>query len=72
MHIHNGQAIRRNIQFIQHADFHSDVQATEQCCWNCLWSIMTYDSLWCDRELEDVDFRDLCKSWEGEQLPGNA
>ena len=72
MHIHNGQAIRRNIQFIQHVDFNSDVQATEHCCWNCLWSIMTYDSLWCDRELEDVDFRDLCKSWEGEQLPGNA
>jgi hypothetical protein len=22
--------------------------------------------------MEDVDFRDLCKSWEGEQLPGSA
>ena len=72
MHIHNGEAIRRSIHFIQHADFHSDVQASENCCWNCLWSIMTYDSLWCDREMEDVDFRDLCKSWEGEQLPGSA
>jgi hypothetical protein len=67
MHIHNQQAVIRDIKFIEHVDTHVDIHASEHCCWNCLWSVMTYNSLWCDKDMDEVDFRDLCVSWDGER-----
>ncbi len=28
--------------------------------------------LWCEQEMDMVDFRDLCMGWEGETGMGNA
>ena len=66
MCIHDMSAIGRKIQFKKNEDVHVDVRASQQCCWNCHWSIMTYDNLWCECEMDEVDFRDLCYSWAGE------
>jgi hypothetical protein len=66
MQIHSEQAIKRDIKFIEHLHAEIDVQASDNCCWNCLWSIMTYYGLWCDKDLEEVDFRDMCVYWQGE------
>lgn len=49
-----------------------NVKASDRCCWNCLWGVMTYESLWCEKDMEEVDFRDLCTSWDGEIATGNA
>lgn len=68
MLIHNQQALKRYIKFIEHIDTHIDVHATDHCCWNCLWSVMTYENLWCERDTDEVDFRDLCTGWEGERI----
>jgi hypothetical protein len=67
MLIHNFQAIKRDIKFIENVHTQIDVLASDHCCWNCLWSIMTYNGLWCEKDMEDVDLRDLCISWEGER-----
>jgi hypothetical protein len=67
MLVHDMQALRRNIKFIENVDIHVDVCASTHCCWNCLWSVMTYEDLWCEKEMEEIDFRDLCSSWEGER-----
>ena len=66
MSVHDLNAVKRKMQFKKNEDVHLDVWTSQQCCWNCLWSIMTYDDLWCDCERNEVDFRDLCHSWEGE------
>jgi hypothetical protein len=66
MNIHNLNAIRRDIKFTKKEDVHIDIRASQQCCWNCLWSVMMYEGLWCENEMQEVDFRDLCRSWEGE------
>jgi len=67
MYIHNEQAIKRDIKFIEHIQAAIDVHASDTCCWNCLWSIMTYDGLWCGKDLDDVDLRDMCTQWQGER-----
>jgi hypothetical protein len=67
MHVHDLQAVKRDIKFTEYVDTKTDVRASAHCCWNCFWSVMTYDSLWCDRDLEEIDMRDLCISWEGER-----
>lgn len=72
MHIHSNKAVRRDIQFIRHLRIQADVSTSEQCCWNCLWAIMDYECLWCEKDMEEVDFRDLCSSWEGEFVRGRA
>ena len=72
MSVHDLNAVNRNIQFRKNEDVQVDVWASQQCCWNCLWSIMTYDDLWCDCEMDDVDFRDFCRSWEGELQNAHA
>lgn len=64
MQIHNPTAVRRNIHFIGTFDMKKNIRAAEHCCWNCNKSIMTYESLWCEREMSEVDFRDLCPSWK--------
>jgi hypothetical protein len=69
--IHNEKAIKRDIRFHENIDWHMDVHASEQCCWNCFWSMMTYEFLWCEREMGEVDFRDLCNAWEGEKVRSN-
>jgi hypothetical protein len=72
MHVHDTQAIRRSIHFIEQKNIAMDIHASAQCCWNCFWSVMTYDCLWCERDMDEVDFRDMCKSWEGEPEMYNA
>jgi len=66
MHIHNVQALARNIKFVEHVNTRVDVKASEHCCWNCLWSDMTYNGLWCNKDTDEVDLRDICVSWKGE------
>jgi hypothetical protein len=72
MVIHDLHAIGRNIQFIEDVAVRTDVHASDRCCWNCLWSMMTYECLWCEREMDMVDFRDLCIEWEGGSGQSNA
>ncbi len=64
MQIHDPQAIKRNIRFKEIVDVKIDVRASDRCCWNCLQSRMLYNGLWCERDMEEVDFRDLCNNWE--------
>ncbi len=66
MLIHNSDALRRDIKFIEKIDVQMNVKASDICCWNCLWSVMTYECLWCQKDMEEVNFRDLCDSWEGD------
>jgi hypothetical protein len=66
--IHNEKAIKRIIKFYENIDSHKDVHTSEKCCWNCFWAMMTYEFLWCEREMGEVDFRDLCNAWEGETI----
>lgn len=66
MLVHNLQAIKRNIKFMENVNVQISVRASEHCCWNCLWSDMDYENLWCEREMNEVDFRDLCTFWEGQ------
>ncbi len=63
MQIHNHNAIKRNISFIGTFDVKKNIRTSERCCWNCSKSFMTYESLWCKKEMSEVDFRDLCPSW---------
>jgi hypothetical protein len=72
MIIHDMSAIQRNIQFKENVTIEKHVHASDRCCWNCLWSVMTYECLWCEQEMDMVDFRDLCTGWEGDTDPGNA
>jgi len=72
MVIHDLRAVQRNIQFNQNVAIEKHIHASDRCCWNCLWSVMTYECLWCEQETDMVDFRDLCMGWEGERGPGNA
>lgn len=72
MVVHDLHAIKRTIQFVENLAIEKHIHASEQCCWNCLWSMMTYECLWCEREMGMVDFRDLCTAWEGETVPGDA
>ncbi len=72
MLIHDLQSIKRNIKFTKDVNVTVDVRASEQCCWNCLWAVMTYEGLWCEKDTEEVDSRDLCASWEGKVGIGNA
>ena len=72
MHIHNDKAIRRDIKFLDQVAVRKKVIASEQCCWNCFWSIMTYEYLWCEREMDEVDLRDLCMAWEGDPVRASA
>ena len=64
MLVHDFQAISRKIKFTWDVHTRLDVQASDRCCWNCLRSVMTYSGLWCERDMEEVDLRDLCISWE--------
>ena len=72
MQIHNDKAVRRDIKFIDDVAVHKKVKASEQCCWNCFWSIMTYEYLWCEREMDEVDLRDLCVDWQGDAVRASA
>ena len=72
MVVHDLNAIKRDIHFAQDISFKRDIHASERCCWNCYWSIMTYECLWCEKEMDMVDLRDLCAAWEGEATFGNA
>ncbi|MEW6585431.1 MAG: hypothetical protein AB1442_07430 [Nitrospirota bacterium] len=72
MVIHNSIAIQRDIRFVEHIDVQTDIRASDCCCWNCLSSVMTYECLWCEREMDTVDFRDLCVAWKGESVRSNA
>lgn len=68
MHIHNDQAIKRDITFKTDVRVREHINASEQCCWNCRQSVMTYDGmLWCDGEMDEVDYRDMCSSWRQRQ-----
>jgi hypothetical protein len=69
MIIHDQQAVKRNIHFKTDFSIHEEIRASEECCWNCLNSQMNYDgSLWCNREYDEVDYRDLCISWNKEKM----
>ncbi len=63
MFVHNLHAIGRNIKFKEDVDVRVDVKASEKCCWNCLRAVMMYEGLWCEKDRDEVDFRDLCVSW---------
>lgn len=65
MIIHNESAIKRNITFFENVELKKDISASAPCCWNCSWSIMTYEGLWCEKDMDEVNLRDLCDSWEG-------
>jgi hypothetical protein len=71
MLVHDVQAVKRNIKFIEAVKIEVNVRVDDHCCWNCHWSIMNYNCLWCEREMDDVDFRDLCSFWVGE-IEGNT
>jgi hypothetical protein len=64
MVIHDDDAIKRNITFTNNIKVKTSIKASDHCCWNCSYSNMTYESLWCDREMGEVDHRDLCTAWE--------
>lgn len=63
MFVHDLHAIGRDIKFKKDVNVRVDVKASEKCCWNCFRAVMTYEGLWCERERDEVDFRDLCVSW---------
>jgi hypothetical protein len=70
MIIHDVQAVKRNIHFKADISIHKETHASEDCCWNCFNSQMNYDgSLWCNRESDEVDYRDLRISWNREKMP---
>ncbi|NWF76500.1 MAG: hypothetical protein HXY53_08050 [Nitrospirae bacterium] len=66
MLIHNKNAIKRDIKFTEKINVQMDVKASDICCWNCFWSVMTYEGLWCQKDMEEVNLKDLCNSWEGD------
>jgi hypothetical protein len=72
MVVHDLNAIKRNIHFVQDLSLKSYIHASERCCWNCHWSNMTYECLWCEREMDMVDLRDLCMAWKDKARLGNA
>lgn len=72
MVIHNLHAIQRNICFHEDVAVEKHIYASHRCCWNCFWSVMTYECLWCEQEMDTVDFRDLCTGWAGETGRGHA
>jgi hypothetical protein len=65
MLVHDLYAIKRNIIFVENIRVDMDIHASDNCCWNCRWSNMTYDGLWCERDMDEVDRRDLCFVWKG-------
>ncbi len=72
MLIHNTDALKRDIKFTEKIDVKKDIRASDFCCWNCLWSVMTYESLWCQKDMVEVNLRDLCESWEGDFQKSSA
>ena len=73
MVVHNLHAVRRNIRFVEHVAVQARTFASDRCCWNCLQSVMTYECLWCEREKDSVDIRDLCAAWQaGDAEKGKA
>ncbi|NWF97773.1 MAG: hypothetical protein HXY52_02395 [Nitrospirae bacterium] len=66
---HNFNTLKRDIKFIEKINVLRDVSASDSCCWNCLWSVMTYEGLWCEKDMDEVNLRDLCDSWQsGSQI----
>ena len=80
MVVHDLNAIKRNIQFVEDIFFKKDIHASERCCWNCYWSnqfirglhLMNYDSVWCKKEMDMVYVRDLCTAWKNKAKSINA
>ena len=75
-----GVAIKRNIQFVEDLSFKKPIDVSERCCWNCQWSnqlirgfhLRNYDSVWCKKEMDTVDLRDLCPAWKDKSTSGNV
>jgi hypothetical protein len=69
MIIHDVRAVKRNIHFKRDISIQEESRASEECCWNCFNSQMNYDDLlWCNRERDEVDYRDQCISWNKEKI----
>jgi hypothetical protein len=71
MIVHDTKAVKRDIKFFEKVEVKKDVCASAPCCWNCLWSVMTYEGLWCEKDMDEVNLRDLCNSWEGNIIKSN-
>ena len=80
MVVHDMNAIKRNIHFAQDLSSKKPIDVSERCCWNCQWSnllirgfhLTNYDSVWCKKEMDMVDLRDLCPAWKDKARSGNV